>query len=85
MEIDGSNKMTPQVAMITKIPMEYRGDPIMFKFLLIQTANASPNQAIKRLELDIAGGGVQLWCYMTGFIICMETMQIRKSLTDLIF
>ena len=35
MEIEGRNKMTPQIAMITKVPREYRGDPTTFKFLLI--------------------------------------------------
>ena len=85
MEIEGKPKLTPQIVLITKIPTEYRGDVMAFKFLLIKSASESLRQDGRKLELDIAGGGVQIWSYMSGFTIMTETIQICKALTDLLY
>lgn len=43
--------------MITKVPKEFRCEPVLFKLILTETATGSHKPEIKKLEFDIAGGG----------------------------
>ena len=60
MEIEGKSKMTPWIIMIIKVPKEFRCESTPFKFLMTKMATESFKPEIKKLEFDIAGGGVQL-------------------------
>ena len=64
--------------MLIKVPKEFRCEPMLFKFMLTKIATESSKPEIKKLEYDIAGGGIQMRSYMSGFLICTETSQIKK-------